>query len=337
MPQTNPTRFTRRAIVGASLAATAIGLTGATGRAQTPSPASGEWSFTDDKGVMVTLPELPKKLVLDVNVAAPLWDFGIRPTALFGWNATESGDLGAAGGNIDPEGIPIVGDTTEPIKLEDVLAVEPDVIITLTWAPDDPQDYWSIDAELLDQVKAIAPIIAMSATGRADENTERMAELAAALGADLDSDELTAAREAYTAASTAFDEKMTASSDLVAAFWAFDGEAPYIASPPDWADLNMYLERGMNIVLPDAAPGTFWEMLSPEQALKYPSDLFFTSTRPGSFTPEELKNHSTFSQHPAIKAGQVYSWNQDFIQSYQGMTDAMDAIRTDFAGAKKVI
>lgn len=337
MSQTNSTRISRRTVVGTSLAAMAISLPAIRGHAQTPSATPGEWTFTDDKGVTVTLPGMPKNLVIDVNAAAPLWDFGIHPTALFGWNANDSGDFGDAGGNIDPEGITIVGDTTEPIKLEDVIAVEPDVIITLTWTPDDPQDYWSIDPELLGQVEAIAPIIAMSATGRADDNTERFAELASALGADLDTGVLKTARDEYNDASAAFDDQMEASSELVASFWYVDEAEVYIASPKDWADLNMYLERGMDIVEPDAAPTTFWEQLSPEQALKYPSDLFFASTRAGALSPEELRQHPTFGQHPAIKAGQVYPWNQDFIQSYQGMTQAMNAIRAVFAGAEKII
>lgn len=207
----------------------------------------------------------------------------------------------------------------------------------MSWTPDDPDDYWGIDAKLLEQVQAIAPIIAISATGRADENTERFAELAAALGADPGTDELKSAREAYDEASAAFDQQMTASFDLVASFYWVNDSAVYVANPKDWAHLNMYFEHGMDIIEPDAEPGTFWEQLSPEQVLKYQSDLFFSSSRVDAFTLDQLKEHTAFSQHPAIKAGQLFPWNQDFIQSYQGMTEAMDAIRSAFEGSTKVI
>lgn len=334
------TRFSRRAAVAASLAAAVSVSAIRTSLAQEPSPAaspaSGEWSFTDDKGVTVTLPSRPENLVIDVNAAAPLWDFGIRPTALFGWNVNEGGNLGDAGGNIDPEGITLVGDVNEPIKLEDTIAVNPDLIITLTWTPDDPQDYWSIDPALLEQVQQVAPLLAISATGNADVNTERFAELAGALGADLESAELANAKAAYEEAKSAFDTVIGENPDLTSLFMYVDDATAYAANPGDWGDLNMYMEHGMQIVEPEAEPGSYWEELSLEQALKYPADLFFASTRLGAFSPDDLKEHPTFGQHPAIKAGQVYPWNQDFIQSYQGMTEAVDAVRSALASSTKV-
>ena len=151
---------TRRQIL-AGAAGLAAGLALSTkGSAQesTPaSPASGEWSFTDDKGVTVTLPAQPERIVADVNAAAPLWDFGIRPVAVFGWNATETGDFGDAGGNVDPATVEIVGVTAEPIQPEKVIVADPDLLITITWTPDDPTDYWSIDPAILDQLRRSPP------------------------------------------------------------------------------------------------------------------------------------------------------------------------------------
>ena len=162
--------------------------------AQDASPESfarrvGGWSFTDDKGVTIELPERPVRIVADVNAAAPLWDFGIRPVAVFGWNATETGDFGAAGGRIDPAQVEVVGDGVETIRLEETLALNPDLIITLTWAPEIADEYWSIDTAVVGQVNAIAPILAISATGSAEVNLARTAELAEALGADLSAPE----------------------------------------------------------------------------------------------------------------------------------------------------
>src|SRR4051812_42919727 len=52
------------------------------------SQPDGSWVFTDDRGITVTLPGMPKRIIADVNVAAALWDFGVRPVGLFGWNIT---------------------------------------------------------------------------------------------------------------------------------------------------------------------------------------------------------------------------------------------------------
>lgn len=286
---------------------------------------SGEWSFTDDKGVTVTLPSRPERLVVDVNAAAPLWDFGIRPAAVFGWNATETGDFGDAGGNVDSSTVEIVGNVSEPIQPEAVVATNPDLIITMTFTPDDPMEYWSIDPELLPQVEQIAPIIGMSGTGLADVNTERFAELAEALGADLSTPEIAAARERYETAIDDFSALATETSELSVLFIYVDAETVYVANPSYWADLNFYGELGLNIVVPDN-PDTYWEQLSLEQALKYPADLFMQSTRPGTLTSDELVNHPTFGVHPAVQAGQIGAWNQDFILSYQGMADALEAM-----------
>ena len=45
---------------------------------------------------------------------------------------------------------------------------------------------------------------------------------------------------------------------------------------------------------------------------------------------EAFQAHPTLSQHPAVKAGQVYGWNQVYILNYPGLeasfTTASDAI-----------
>jgi iron complex transport system substrate-binding protein len=303
--------------------------------ARQATPAAG-WSFTDDKGVTVELDAMPERLAMDVNVAAPLWDFGVRPDAVFGWNASETGDFGDAGGNVDPEAVQVAGNASEPVQLEKLAATDPDLIITLSWTPEDPQDYWSIDPEILPQVQDIAPILAMSATGSADANTERFAELAAALGADLETPELAEAKAAYDAALSDLQAAAEEKADLTVLFLSVVPDAIYIANPPDWADLNFYQSLGVNIVKPDVEDGGFWEQLSQEQALKYPADIMMFSTRPEAVPTDEVIQQPTFAAHPAVRAGQVYGWNQDFIQSYQGMTEAMTHLSETLRGAKKV-
>lgn len=330
-------RTTRRHVLGmAAGMTTALAIGGSSLARQDATPSSG-WSFTDDKGVTVELGQQPERLLLDVNAAAPLWDFGIRPVGVFGWNATETGDFGDAGGNIDPSTVEVAGNSSEPVQLEKMAAIDPDLIITITWTPDDPNEYWSIEEALVPQVQEIAPILAISATGSADVNTERFAELAAALGADLDTPELAAARERYETAKTDLEAAAAEHSDLQVLFLFVDSEAIYIANPVDWADLTFYQNSSVNIIEPDAEPESFWEQLSLEQALKYPADIIMTSSRPGTVLPEEFAEHPTFGSHPAVQAGQVAPWNQDFIMSYQGMTDAIEHLVATLTGSEKVI
>ena len=111
----------------------------------------------------------------------------------------------------------------------------------------------------------------------------------------------------------------------------------YIASAPDWADLAFYQEAGVPIVEPDAEPGSYWEQLSMEQIMKYPADVIMSSSRPGTLSPEDIAAHPVLGLHPAAVAGQIYPWNQDFIQSYQGMTEAITHLTESIGGAEKVL
>lgn len=336
----------RRTLLAASGAVTASAILAFEGSAQTASPEASPvatgWSFTDDKGVTVELDAAPVRILADVNAAAALWDFGIRPVGVFGWNGSDTGDFGPAGGNIDPALVANGGTVDEPFRIEDVLAMQPDLLVTITWLPDDPTSYWSLDFEeaILPLALEVAPIVAISAAGLADANTERMAELAVALGADLTTTEMVEASEAYQTALARLPEVAAAKSDLTVLF-ANIGKAAeewMVVDPAGWADVSLYQSLGVNVVVPDESDG-WWQRLSTEEVLKYPADVIFNSSRgAGEWTMslEEMQTHPTFSQHPAVAAGQVGDWNQDFIMSFQGMTDALNAIISTLEPAEKV-
>lgn len=336
------TTLNRRALIGATAGLSAAALAGPAVVAQEASPAASPvaagWTFTDDKGVTVTADAVPTRIVADLNAAAPLWDFGIRPVAVFGWNATTDGEFGEAGGNVDPAAVEVVGAGDEPFQPEAVVAVDPDLLVTITWS-DDPADYWSFtEPAIIEQAKEIAPLVAIAAYGLADVNTNRFAELAASLGADLETPELVEAKAAYDDALASFPEQVAAKSDLSVLFlYAGSTEEPlYIANPAGWADLSLYQKLGVNIVVPEGEMSEWWQELSWEEALKYPADVVFHSWRPGTMSIEEMQAHPTLGQHPAIKAGQVGEWNQDFIMSWQGMTAALDSISAPILAAEKL-
>jgi iron complex transport system substrate-binding protein len=322
-------RVSRRAFV---MGSAAIAGAAALGRvaAQDASPEAGTeagWSFTDDKGVTVTLPEAPKRVVIDVNPAAPLWDFGIRPVAVFGWLANPDGDFGLAGGNIDPSQVEIIGNGAETIDVEALIALQPDLVVTLTFVPDDPLDYWSLAADgPLEQVKQVAPIIAISGVQSADAQLARFAELAEALGADLESPELTEAQATWRASEDAFKAALAEKPGISAVFGALGTDEIYVANPKRAGDLVYFRSLGLEIPdvdLPEDSTD-YWETLSLEAVGKYQTDLFFNSYRGTSI--EEAVAVPTIGQLPAVKAGQIFVWNQDFISSYQGLTAILDEL-----------
>lgn len=295
----------------------------------------GGWSFTDDAGKTLELPERPLKIAADLNAATALWDFGIHPVAIAGYTV----DTDAAWGNVDRD-TPVINTAagSSVPDLEKLLTNDIDLFVTIYWGNEENPYQWSFpDSADYDRVNAAVPVIAISGSGRADHNAERFADLAASLGADLDSPEMQQAKADYEAAAAAFTQVAKAKADLSSVFMYADPTELYIAYPPIWADLAMYQGLGMNIVAPDTVPeGDYWEQLSLEQAGKYPSDLLFQSSRTGTLSLEELTEHPTIGKLPAVEAGQTSAWDQDFVQSYQGLAKSLAYFTEALQGAKKV-
>ena len=332
--------ITRRRLLAGSLGTLALlaGSPVALARQATPeaSPAGG-WSFTDDAGKTLELPERPLRIAADLNAASALWDFGIRPVAIAGYTV----DTDASWGNVDRETPVINVAAGSPVpNLETLLAEDIDLFVTIYWGNENNPYEWSFpEVADYDRTNAAVPVIAISGSGRADHNTERCAELAASLGADLESPEIQEAKSAYEAAVAEFSEvaKEQADAGITSLFMYADPTELYIAYPPIWADLSMYQALGMDIIVPESVPeGDYWESLSTEQAIKYVSDLIFQSSRTGTLTLEELAAHPTYGALPAVKAGQVIAWDQDFIQSYQGLTAALTHLTEALRQAEKV-
>lgn len=335
-------RLDRRTLVG-GLGATLLAATASPtifAQIATPSAATSEaeWIYTDDIGQTIALPEAPKRLLIELSTAAALWDFGIRPAGIFGWaiDATNPDTTGPAAGNIEFESVEILADAASDLDPEKVLLLDPDLIITLTWRPDEPDSFWGINESLVAPLREIAPIIALSATGTANENVARFADLAASLGIDLESPELVEAKTTFDATTDAFAELASEKSDIVSGFYAIGDTAAYLANPGMWADLSFYQGLGLNIMVPDIAEDEYWIELSLERLNEYDVDILFQTARTGYLSIDKIIELPTANQLPAIQTAQIHPWNQDMIQSYQGMTAAMDVIIEALTSSEKV-
>ena len=339
---TPPGVMTRRRMVGA-LGALAVLAAPRSMRARqatpqaTPGSGDGAWFFTDDAGKTLELPSRPLRIAADLNAATALWDFGIKPAAIAGYTV----DTDASWGTVDRDTPVINAAAGSPVpNLETLLADDIDLFVTIYWGNEENPYEWSFpDIADYERTNPAVPVIAISGSGRADHNTERFAEVAASLGADLESPEVQAAKAAYDEAVVTFSAvaKEKAEAGITSLFMYADPTELYIAYPPIWADLAMYQALGMNIMVPENVPdGDYWESLSTEQAARYVSDLLFQSSRTGTLSLEELAAHPTYGTLPAVKAGQVIAWDQDFIQSYQGLTTALNHLSEALQNAEKV-
>jgi iron complex transport system substrate-binding protein len=154
----------------------------------------------------------------------------------------------------------------------------------------------------------------------------RFAELSAALGIDLGSPEITVQKADYDAAVERFQALTTEKAGMSAIFVAPGETEIYIANPDIAADVMLFRDLGLDVPSVDAPAGSYWETLSFEQALKYPTDIFFYSLRGNLVTPEMIKEHPTVGQHPAVLADQIGGWNQDVVLNYAGLAVILNGI-----------
>lgn len=270
-------------------------------------PGSGGWSFTDDRGVTVSLPKPPERIVAQTTSAAVLWDFGIRPVGVYGPTDFQAGD-------IDFDQVELIGDYGT-LDLEKLIALKPDLYVDLT---PDGAGLWYLTEEELKQVEAIVPTLGLSMQGvSVIKQIGRFEEFVASLGVDVDSPELTAIKGDFTAAETELKEAIAGNPGLSVVVVSPSPDTLYVASPSFMIDLWYLRDLGLDIVDPDV--GDYWDLLSWEQANKYPADLILVDAR-FIDTLDELPTIGTWELLPAVKASQIGPWYAGAPYSYVQLT-----------------
>jgi iron complex transport system substrate-binding protein len=345
----NFTSTTRRRRFFAAAAATLGLVTAACGSGDdTPDPVSAagkeeptEWSFTDDLGVTVTKDARPQRIVAQVSAAATLYDYGIEPIGVFGPTVREDGTAENQAGNLAKLGdIPSVGKAWGEFNVEQLAALKPDLIVTVTYeeslenAKYDP--YWFIPGESQDAIKAIAPIVAIKIQGDPINKTvERFADLAGALGADMDKGANAAAQKRFTDATADVKEAIAAKPGLTALFVSGYTENFYVANPKVAVDVAWFKELGLDVPEVEVKDGEFWEVLSWEQAGRHGADLLFNDIRGQAMTVDQMKkDFPTFANLPAVKAGQIGKWHFESPYSYSIMADVLADLAITIRSAK---
>lgn len=299
-----------------------------------PSASSGPWSMVDDRGVEITLPQQPERVVAYVGNAAVLWDFGMEVVGVFGPQRQKDGTPEPAAGNVDLDAVESAGDTWTEVNLEKLAAIDPDLIVTGIASG----AMWVINDKQIDEIEQIAPIFAIEVYDKpATEILARYEELAVALGGDPSSPTLDQAKKDFEAATADLQAAIEEKPGLLTMFTYADADGLYIAKVKDFPDLLDYRALGLDIV--DAGgPDNYYEMLSWEQADRYPADLILADERSYSLQPDVLAaDYPTWNQLPAVKAGQVGGWNVETILSYQGLAAAMSALAADVRAADPAV
>ncbi len=298
-----------------------------TARQATPSASSstGEWSFTDDRGVTVTLPNPPQNIAGHARVAGALYDYGITIPIVLGAIENADGSPIAELGNYPAEDAVWLGNGFEDLDVEQVLAAQPDVFITVRFpfASEESDLLWGIPNEVRDTLEAQIPIIAIDVSGNTIVSfMERFEELAVSLGADPAAVGADVQKETFEAAQEAMRAALAEKPDLtVTAFSA--GEEFYLINPDLTPEFMLYRELGMNFLYIADDPLQF-QLISWEQVGDFSPDLFLKDAREAASTYEQIaEQQPLWNTLPAVQAGQTGFWRAGIRPTYRGFNPVM--------------
>ncbi|MFB4308015.1 ABC transporter substrate-binding protein [Actinomadura sp. GTD37] len=340
MSKTGARPLTRRAVLGAggafALGALISACGGDDGAGGAASPAGGAWTFTDDRGTKIGLQRRPRRIVGYSATAAALHDFGIdeQIVGVFGPTKLKDGGPDPQAGNLPVGRLEIIGNAFGEFNIEKYAALRPDLLVDNMFLPG---ELFYVPAESKDKIYALAPSVAISAGAVAlPKPIERTAALAAALGADLKSAKVTAAKARFEKAAEAVRAAAKAKPGLKVLAASASPDLFYASSPDMNTDLIYYKELGVELIVPDNLDKNgYFENLSWENADKYKADVIMLDSRTQALQPKDLGSKPSWKDLPAVKAGQVVPWQPEPRFSYEGCAPLLEAVATALNSAKK--
>jgi len=273
-------------------------------------PAGEPFSFTDDRGETVDLDKGEIRIVAQEDAAQALMHFGIRPVGIFGGSSMEKNPVLEG---LDLSGVESLGEAWGEIKMEKLAALQPDVIVSTFYTGDGvlfPDGVYGFGTEKQqNDAQQLAPILAIDATQPSSEVIKRFGELAAVLGADVDSGQYAQERSDFEAA---VDDLEAAAAKTNASVLAVTPatDAVYVAVPKAFADTQDLVNWGVNVMEPTGKlVSSYYEALSWENAATYQPDIILLDARGYTLGEDELeKDYPTWMDIRAVQDGNIGSW-----------------------------
>ncbi|WP_432010400.1 ABC transporter substrate-binding protein [Streptomyces cucumeris] len=300
------------------------------------SKGGGSWSFTDDRKKKISLKGRPEHVVAYIGAAAALYDFGVdkQITGIFGPSKLKNGKPDVQAGDFPVDHAQSLGNVWGQFNVEKYATLTPDLLITNMF---DPGALFYIPDDSKKKILELAPSAAIT-TGRVSmlEPIKRYAELAEALGADLNAKKVTDAKKRFEKA--AEELRKTAKSHRIKVMaCSASADLFYVSNPKVNADLIYFSELGVDFVQPRKTDkGGYFESLSWENADKYDADVLFLDNRTATLQPDALTSKPTWSKLPAVKADQITPWSSEPRFSYAGAAPLIESLTKAIQDAKKV-
>lgn len=293
--------------------------------------AGGAWTFTDDRGVVVSADTTPSRVVAYIGIAAALHDFGYEVAGFFSGETREKVDPQSLAPNLPFDTVTDFGYGDE-LDVEALLAAGTDLFVGANYdVHGTSQSIWPIPEDVIAQIGQIARVVAFAYADGTDSGRliQTNENLAAALGADVTAEAIVTAREQFVTGTTALQDAVAAKPGLKALFMTGAADGFYVGQ--NLADLNTYAQAGLQQVSVAGYDIQSWETFGQVEA-----DAIFVDNRAkGWLQPDQLAEQiPTWSLHPAVKAGQVYPWQNEYVPSYTGFAPVLEGIVTAVEAAK---
>lgn len=290
--------------------------------------SSGPWSFTDGSGQVVKADKTPTRIIAHAGEAAALMSFGIKPVGIY---ADESVKTDPNLKNLDLTGIEILGEEWGKIDVEKAAALRPDLIVGDWWPAEKAHSGLEegVD-EKSKKLAELAPVVGVSQGKSIVALADGYEDLAASLGAKVDSPEIAAHKKRFEESVAKFKEAVAGKAGLTVAAMSPADDKLYVANPeyaPELLDFQSWGLKVLNPASPD--PGfPYWENLSWENADKYQPDVILWDGRSYTETAnaEWGKKQPTWFKIKAAKAGAVVAWPAFWLHTYGDFATELDKL-----------
>jgi iron complex transport system substrate-binding protein len=291
--------------------------------------SGGGWTYTDGRGEKISLDAPPEKLVAQTSLAAALSDLGVEGIdGVFGPLKGVDGGVDRQADGLDPKGLKDVtaGGEYGSLDLEAITELDPDLVLTYQYLPD---QLWYVNAATQAKLEKFAPIAVVDFEGKTlIETLDSVEDLAAELGADVDSAKAAKGREDFETAAARLKAAGEALGDKKIVVVSPATDVLYVSDPTKSPDLSYFTEElGLPIVQPDdVTEAEYFEDLSWENADKYEGDIALYDARVGDAGLAIFDDQPSWQTVEAGKNKAYVPWQSVAPPSYAAYAKIMNEI-----------
>lgn len=290
---------------------------------------TGSFTYADARGGEVALDEVPTTVVAQSSVAASLWDAGYQVDGVFG----ELGDDPASTyqrGSVDLSKVTKIGSTWGEFDVDQFAQMQPDLVLDFVF----DGALWYVPSKQEQKIEKQAPILGINGQPKnVDEAIQLFVDLAAKLGADTEcSQALSDAKDDYEEALADVGKAAQGLKVLVA---SATENTLYVVNPAKLPETLTLSEAGVEIMGSDPSDDQVFKEYSWEEAGQFAdADVVLMDARNTDAVLDKIETIDTWTNLPAVKSGQVYTWYAAAPYSYAAYAEILDELADQLEGSQ---